>query len=285
MENESSAMAEVARDITRKYCFNGVCRPVAYEPCYIYEPINWLYVKKGEGQNWREETWAFELFFQGPDGERGGALFAAVKDDPVASLTLDKIALLSLRESLLTKLLEKYWNLTFSINVSTATLADEHWFRNYVDEFTRSLQEKDAIHRVILEIQKHEQKESDQSVQEGSENDQRFAFLRFSDMHFALDEVYEPDQVFTITEDNQDGKIAWQKMDWKYFQEKVLKKDKSLKSTLEEGLKNQNIRLVVEGVELDLHKNFLCTEVLTGEDGEYVRISIQSPNNKYIEPE
>ena len=96
---------------------DNVPQAVNYPDCIFYEPINWLYPTQN-GRAPREETWALELFFRGPNGERGGQLFAQATSDPEKTLLLDKIALLSLRQAVLGRLLDEFSTLKLSINVT-----------------------------------------------------------------------------------------------------------------------------------------------------------------------
>jgi hypothetical protein len=256
---------------------------VDYLDCFNVEPINWLYPDRAPTGAWREETWALELFFKGPGGERAGTLFSAVKHDPEATRQLDRIALLSLRKAVLDQLLAKHPSFVFSINVTALTLADDKWFRHYTQGFVDALRTREAVDRVVLEIQEHPA----QLLRElGIGEDVlscRLELLRHAPLAMALDDAYSEGYVFQAANDSLGGRIVWQKMDWHYFQKKVVGARGTVRDGIRRCLRQGTPILVVEGVEDDTLKGFLCEDVLAG--GTIApRVAIQSWTTRMVLP-
>jgi pyrimidine deaminase RibD-like protein len=272
---EKSELEKEVRAFIKENAPEGEARSVDYEDCFNYEPINWLYPQKDERDEWLEQTWALELFFKGPGGQRGGPMFAAVKEDPEATKRLDQIALLTLRKVLLERLLLEYPGMVFSVNVTAVTLKDHRWFDVFAEDFREKLLDRDATNRVVFEIQEHPKAILRASGVDGDSFSRRLEVLRSFSLPMALDDTYSEDYVFQTAVDSLEGQIVWQKMDWDYFQTKAHDARSTLCSGIRGALDRGVPLLVIEGVETKAWKSFLWKEMLRG--GEYVeRVAIQS---------
>ena len=253
-----------------------------YADCVNMEPINWLYPERDETRAWREETWAAELFLKGPDGQRGGPMFGAVEQDADATGLLDRIALLTLRSKVLDELLDEYPTLIFSINVTAITLMDDEWFDAYTDEFVEALRGRGAAERVVLEIQEHPDALLESVGIDGDAFSRRLEQLRYCPLSLALDDAYSEGYVFSVATDSLDGRIVWQKMDWKYFRSKARDARDTLRTGIREALNQETVTLVVEGVETETLKGFMCEDVLKGAASK--RVAIQSRRTRLLLP-
>ncbi len=228
-----------------------------------------------------------ELFFQGPNGEKGGRLFALAAPHDEYTVMLDKHALLSLRTVILEELLDapEFEGLVFSINVAVRTLMDDKWFSTYLAEFEEKLQEKSALHRVVIEIGEH----PDSDLQKWNINQQVLTnllrFFKYSKIRFALDDVLTPGYNPTSALAAMGPSIVWWKLDHKPVQE-ARGSSPYLTDMIWSLIEKTTV--VVEGMENNLLKKALVAEALQTQRSDrkpLEKIAVQSPTIRLRRPE
>lgn len=270
---QKDKLIQSAGTLVAEYAPDGVAKPVDYGDCYNFEPINFLYGEQTDSGEWREETWAMELFFKAPDGQRAGPLLHAVENDSELTRLLDQVALLTLRDIVIGQLLDRYPSLVFSMNVTLETLMDWPWFPNFVDELGKQLGQRGARQRVVYEIQEHPHELLKHKGIDEDALHRTMELFRHARAPFAIDDAFVPGYVFQATRDALDGAIVWQKMDWQYFQKKARDARETLVSGIREGQRSP-VRLIIEGVENETLKTFLVEKTPLAPEG-FCRLSIQ----------
>ncbi|WP_130470728.1 EAL domain-containing protein [Candidatus Magnetaquicoccus inordinatus] len=242
-------------------CWQGV----DYADCFIKEPVNWLY------PDGREETWAYELMFKGPRGQRAGALLKGVDLEQASNKEnyflleqidllrkLDKIFLYSLSQAIIQKLLKEDQQAIYSINLSLAILVEQsNWLSNFLGDLQVKLRAQDHLSRVIIELPEY-----DESMLKHLQVDQTtvlriLEFMSQSQLHYAVDDAFSKGFMHIPALRAMGSRIRWVKMDWSYMQKTIRDARTTFQAIFANELQ-QNMVFVVEGVENDIFKNQLA---------------------------
>ncbi len=220
--------------------------PFQGEPRINAEPINALF---WDGV---EERFGAEIYLRAPNGDRGGALFGAVKDDVDLTAELDRVALATIARALMDRDRPELDDLPIlSVNVCQALLQREE-VSTYLENGTFDL------NRAVFELPER---------LTSAEHLARLVHLRkqHPSVQFALDDIFATNyNHYPLL--NSLGTLFYVKIDWRFFHgafrssygRRMLRI--AIKSLLDKGH-----HVVVEGVNAYREKRFLANLLEQGE--------------------